>query len=306
LSDMANRDFQISRVCGDPALRPKSSGNDGFVPPPSVYIPPLVGAPTEIRLRPIIIPDEVLPAYFTNTQQTYTAACPDGFAGDPVTVVIPQGVFTSEVSAADANAQAFAVAKEQAESGLVCEQSLFFNTEQSYTAVCTEETFLGEFTATIPAGTFSSAVSQADANAQALDAAIAQAEAGLVCVFDTAPCDLELSPEGGIVGGGNSFECYLEGEYDQTLPFAGTNLEAHFEGNGLGKVRYEPFEIFPEGDLTATDASAPSRLTIMSYGKNPFGNVAYDDFESYDEGIYAADPPPESTKLTQVFVGPGL
>lgn len=55
------------------------------------------------------------PCPFESTEQSYTDTCPDGFTGDPITVVIAAGAFTSVVSQADANAQALAAAQAQAE-----------------------------------------------------------------------------------------------------------------------------------------------------------------------------------------------
>lgn len=57
---------------------------------------------------------------YTNDEQTYTASCPDGMLGNPVTATIPEGSVTSTVSHEDANAQALAQAAEQANSQLVC------------------------------------------------------------------------------------------------------------------------------------------------------------------------------------------
>ncbi len=62
--------------------------------------------------------------------------------------------------------------------------TIYQNTEQSYTASCGQGTTGDSVTVTVPAGSYGSAVSQNDANAQALAAATAEAVAQLRCVGD--------------------------------------------------------------------------------------------------------------------------
>lgn len=112
---------------------------------------------------------------FTNDQQSATASCTgDGVHpppdGNPVTVIIPAGQFTSTVSKADANAQALAAAQAQAAAQLSC---TFWNSAQ--TASC--PTGQTGSDVTVAAHTFSSTLSQADADSQALTSANNQ----LVC-----------------------------------------------------------------------------------------------------------------------------
>lgn len=117
----------------------------------------------------------VFPAW-RNTRQRFTAFCLTVEGSN--TVVVPAGTYRSYVSQADANLQAYNAARTQAENELVC---TYWNTEQEYTATCPPG-FAGEpVTATVPAGTYSSTVSQAAADEIALDAAREQAEAALVC-----------------------------------------------------------------------------------------------------------------------------
>lgn len=108
---------------------------------------------------------------WVNTEQSYTAHCPAGKFGDPVTKTIPAGTFSSEVSQENADAMALTAAQDQAEEEIFCYN--FGNTEQ--TATCPE----GESgdPVTKAAGTFFSNASQAAANA----AALAAAESELVC-----------------------------------------------------------------------------------------------------------------------------
>jgi hypothetical protein len=127
------------------------------------------------------------PVVYTNTAQTAVASCtategappPDGA---PVTRTVPAGQVSSSVSQAAADAQALALAQSQADAALTC---TFWNSEQSYTATCTGVG--SDVTKTTPAHTFSSTVSQADADAKALNDAKSDAEAELpsVCTETT-------------------------------------------------------------------------------------------------------------------------
>lgn len=62
--------------------------------------------------------DEV-PPEFSNSEQSFTASCPEGETGDDVTVTIPAGTYTADTQAG-ADALALAAATEQATAGLVC------------------------------------------------------------------------------------------------------------------------------------------------------------------------------------------
>ena len=134
-------------------------------------------------------------ASFFNEAQTFTAICPAGQAGSPVTVTIPAGQVGSSLSVADANATALSMATSQAQAGLSCSASQlsFLNIAQTYTASCpgasgtTPAATGNSVTVTIPAGQFSSSVSQAAADAAALAAATAQANSQLVCTFHNGP-----------------------------------------------------------------------------------------------------------------------
>lgn len=144
-----------------------------------------------------------LATLFYNDAQQYTATCPPNKTGSPKTVVIPADTFGSALSKADANQQAFNEARIQAESLLVCADipTTYYNAPQSFTAQCEQEEGApvpegSQNTVTIPAGQFSSIVSQADADAQALAEATSQAKAQAGCVWwnreqsFTAACDI--------------------------------------------------------------------------------------------------------------------
>jgi hypothetical protein len=111
-----------------------------------------------------------------NATQTYTAQCGANGTGTPVTVTIQAGTVTSLISQQDADAQALAQAQAQAQSQLVCTWS---NTAQTATANCPSPHQSTVYSSTTPAGTYTSSVSLADANSQALTAAQNAANAQL-------------------------------------------------------------------------------------------------------------------------------
>jgi hypothetical protein len=120
---------------------------------------------------------------YSNTAQSYTASCPVGSTGTSVTINVPAGTFSSTLSLSDANAKALASAANQANSQLVCsvQPTVYYNTVQSVILIATcsngvltivpvGQPGTGNLSTTVnvPAGEFSSLLSQADANNQAL------------------------------------------------------------------------------------------------------------------------------------------
>ena len=75
---MPGRDIPLYRPCGDPALIPDNSGDEGFTPAPVQASPPVLIDLSAIRLEPLVIPDGDKPVYYVNTEQSYTASCPGG------------------------------------------------------------------------------------------------------------------------------------------------------------------------------------------------------------------------------------
>jgi hypothetical protein len=110
--------------------------------------------------------------------------CPQGYTGSTVTYAVQPCTFTSTISQADANAQAqvYITANGQGyanETG-ICTQTPFWNVTKSAPATKTNCTYSSAYASsvtgnsvlyTIPAGTYSSLISQADADAQAQTAA---------------------------------------------------------------------------------------------------------------------------------------
>lgn len=120
---------------------------------------------------------------YYNTAQTATAYCPVTAEGSPSSSTVLAGVYCSDTSQEDADAQAYAAAYAAAAAALAC---TYYNTQQTYTATCPKasdptKTKGPPYTAVVNAGTYSSSVSTAAANALALAAAQAAAIAGLTC-----------------------------------------------------------------------------------------------------------------------------
>lgn len=110
---------------------------------------------------------------FWNAEVEYTASCPSGTVGSNQTVTVAAHTHSSEISQSDADAKALNAAKTAAENALACTggsgQFLFENTEQvsTKTKLCTKsngDICIVVVTVTIPAGRFTSVISQNDAN----------------------------------------------------------------------------------------------------------------------------------------------
>jgi len=140
-----------------------------------------------------------------NEEVSYTASCSNGQTGSDSEYTVEAGEFSSLASQADANAQALAYAQVQAIAGLTC---VWENTEQTFTATCPGSIVDGdispagaqigdEVTVVVPAGDYTSTVSQEDADAQALAAAQDSAELDLECYWANSPQSFTaVCPEG--------------------------------------------------------------------------------------------------------------
>lgn len=108
---------------------------------------------------------------------TYTASCPAATGTTPkadgadVTVTIPAGTYKSTVSQAYADAAAEQAAQQQAKAQLQC---VYKNAEQTYEAECPSGTTGSSGSYTVAPGTFTSEVSQEDADQKALAEAQSQ------------------------------------------------------------------------------------------------------------------------------------
>ena len=175
-------------------------------------------APSVSVLPPAPLRDEdcfsrCLVKYYNEAQ---TAQCPDGFSGDPIT--IPAGTLYSCVSLGDANQQAADLAQAQ----LQCNQ-VWWNTEQIVTC---PENETGE-PVIVPAHSFSSTVSQEDANQQAAELAQSQ----LQCqpewknVEQSAQCDVGYSGSAVTVPAGSFSSTISQSDADQqALAYAESQL----------------------------------------------------------------------------------
>lgn len=114
---------------------------------------------------------------FWNRAKSYTATCPQGQSGSPVTKQVAAHVFSSNVSQSDADQQALSSVTNQANAALSCSGGGggFSNTPQSASKSGQCQVFqsghpvFGSVVVTIKAGAFTSTISQADANQQALN-----------------------------------------------------------------------------------------------------------------------------------------
>lgn len=114
-----------------------------------------------------------------NTEQAYTATCGTGRTGTAVTRTYPAGRITSNISQADADDRARAIAQAEAEAALACD---WWNEAQSYTAICGPGTSGNSITKTIAAQTVHRPTLE-EANAVAYEMAREQAIAELICLY---------------------------------------------------------------------------------------------------------------------------
>lgn len=132
---------------------------------------------------------------YYNERVEYTASCPAGTTGNPVTVVREANTVPSSFSVADANARAHQQGSEEANNRLVCETVVvtYQSAAVTITVSCPgpDGTTPGAtgtpITVTKPVGFKTSAVSQEDADALAETAALAEAGSALICTFYNAP-----------------------------------------------------------------------------------------------------------------------
>lgn len=114
---------------------------------------------------------------FQNAAINMPVVCPPPSTGSCPTVIIPTGAYTSILSQADADSQAQAAATVQANAEIAAHctggaPTIYLNTAQSvpvrFTCATGHGTFSLGTSVTVPAGTFSSQISQADANSKAV------------------------------------------------------------------------------------------------------------------------------------------
>ena len=149
----------------------------------------LAQARAENALQCALPPAPAEPVFY-NEEQVVSGSCDVGKADlrppfDPTrvfTVVVAAGAIYSTISVADANNAAAAKAQYELVQQLLGYCRVFYqNTEQSFTYTCPMPQEGGS-TATVPADTYVSFVSQAAVDAQALEAARAEAIAATTCV----------------------------------------------------------------------------------------------------------------------------
>lgn len=118
-----------------------------------------------------------------NTEQSYTAVCPEGLTGPSVTKTVPARTIFSAYSQRDANQRALAEAQTAAQAALSC-QLLHFNERQQVLLICPAGQVGDSYVSVVEAGTVGSVISVEDANQQAFNLAVTQGEASIVCVIE--------------------------------------------------------------------------------------------------------------------------
>jgi hypothetical protein len=88
-------------------------------------------------------------------------------------------------------------------------------------------------------------------------------------------------------GGGNTFDCYDDGDYTVTiLPTGGTGIgPLMWMGDNPFATQGEEFETFADGALVLGSPSAGSGLTVMYYGDGD-NTAKGEEFEDYDDGAF--------------------
>lgn len=220
---------------------------------------------------------------YYNERQSYTATCPSGQTGSAITVVKEAGSVGSALSVADANARALQLAQDEANGRLSCEDAVvtYLNVVQQYTATCpgaddetgTPAATGTPVTATIPAGRFSSTVSQAAADAAALAAAQSLAESQLTCTYRNAEQSYTaVCPEG--TSGSEVTETISAGSYSSSisqetanalaLAAAQTQAEAQLScGSTAYTIGNTPQ--FRTAIVSCTPPSCPARVFTGAY-----------------------------------------
>lgn len=190
---------------------------------------------TKVRNKETIHARGIAPTvalYFNDAQQA-TARCPGDQEGNDVTVTVPEGTVASLISKADANQKAVEQARTQARAQLNCQPAttVYWNTAQTATSACVATDADAPppegnpVTVNIPANAYSSTVSQADADNQALQAAEALADAQLVCTYwnseqtYTAECESD--------SGLNQTATIAAKSYSSTISQADANRQAY-------------------------------------------------------------------------------
>lgn len=122
-------------------------------------------------------------------------------------------------------------------------------------------------------------------------------------LFDPTLCALTVEGASVLDSGGNTFECYDVGTYENDLQNSGTGIVAIYSGESPWFVAEEPFEIFDAGTLTSTTPSTDSHMTVMNYGENPWLQLKGDEFDAYAVGTITSGTPAASTGYTAYYVG---
>lgn len=169
---------------------------------------------------------------FHNLAQSWTGVCSGSYSNYSVTITVPAGTLTSNVSESDASQAALASAKAQVAALLVIHCiTTYLSAVQTYTATCGGGNVGTPVTVSNPVGYSTSTVSQAAANAASLAAATAAANALIVCAAGyvnvqqsfTATCAATYGPNW---VGTSKTVTILAGVYFSTVSQADANSQA--------------------------------------------------------------------------------
>lgn len=263
-----------ARVCGAAPL-PLARGvpDDGQVrareePGVAGQIVPGVALAAPGGQSACLAPEAPLPLVcWLNEAQVFVAQCGAGRTGPEVSRSFEAGKIGSNLSQADANARALAVARAAAEAALVCE---WWNEAQSYTARCGQNTSGNSLTVTTPAGVLHRPL-LADANAEALRLAREQAEAELVCLYlNDTQVYTAVCPEGTL----GPAVVVSKGPSEQFM--AATKAEANALALAAAQIEAEALLLcWPDwmhGDWQSF--AVPSRTTTVAFGMDEWDSFS--------------------------------
>jgi Family of unknown function (DUF5977) len=212
--------------------------------------------------------------------------CGAGYQGSSVTYTMPAAQFTSTINQFDADVQAeiyfLTNAQAYANTNGSC-AFIYYNIAESQTdttQTCAEGYVGGTVTYTVPANTYSSIISQADANNQALAdiAANAQMYANLpanqVCTVSTAP-DWEWYIGDSVVPAGPSFCNLINGTYDQIIGLTDVNPNSTTYNQTLWENYGASSACTAANSTTSVVASNSTTQTIVLVYKNTFTGTSY-------------------------------
>lgn len=200
--------------------------------------------------------------------------CPTCAGNVSTPVTVPAGAFFSYVSQAVADAAAAAELARRTNASLC--PPLYYNTEQSGIAYCPAGSEGAPAGVTVPAGQYCSQASQADANAQAKAAAIAEAISDLSCTYyntqQTATVTCAEYPQPG-------------GGPDPTPVATGSGSRSNGNGTWTGSITLTPVATTPTTVEYAVTGSGTWNGGNVPVGAWITGPSAYDSKTNANQNV---------------------